>query len=239
VDLRRLSYFVAVAEEKGFRAASRRLLIAQPGLSAALGQLERELGVELLVRSARGVELTEAGREFLGYATAILRQSEEAKAAMRACAQRLPGLRVGAIAGVLAASELTGPIVREVRDRWPDLHLEVEELSFCDQFSPLLCGHFDVALVRDPIEHGEIEWVPIARERRALLVGAEHPLADAGELDAEDVLDQPMLPLGSPDEWSRLWQLDELRGGPNLHPEAPAANSIQFSWPASPATRVG
>ena len=88
VDLRQLRYFVAVAEARGFRSASRALFVAQPALSSALQQLEGELGVELLHRTARGVALTDAGREFLTHAHSILRQTDEATAAMRECARR-------------------------------------------------------------------------------------------------------------------------------------------------------
>lgn len=198
VDLRQLRYFVAVAEARGFRSASRALFVAQPALSSALQQLEGELGVELLHRTARGVALTDAGRALLTHAHSILRQTDEATAAMRECARRQPGIRVGVVAGVLAASELTAPIVQDYREARPDLLLELEELSFCDQVSPLLSGHFDVALVRDPLQHVELEVVPIALERRALMVGAEHELAEESEVDVADVLRERTLPLGAP-----------------------------------------
>jgi DNA-binding transcriptional LysR family regulator len=227
MDLRQLRYFVAVVEARGFRRASGELFVAQPALSSALRQLEGELGVELLHRSARGVGLTDAGREFLAHARAILRQAEEARAAMRDCARRQAGLRVGAVAGVLAASELTAPIVRAYREARPDLRVELEELSFCDQVSPLMSGHFDVALVRGPLEHRELDVVPIALERRALLVGPEHELAEEGEVDVADVLSERTLPLGAPEGWSGFWQFDDVRGESNVHPNVPAAMTIQ------------
>jgi DNA-binding transcriptional LysR family regulator len=227
VDLRQLRYFVAVAEARGFRKASRALFVAQPALSNALQQLESELGVELLHRTPSGVGLTDAGREFLAHAHSILRQAEEATAAMRACARRQPGIRVGAVAGVLAACELTAPIVRAYREARPDLRVELQELSFCDQVSPLLSGRFDVALVRGPLEHCELDIVPIALERRALLVGAEHELAEESEVDVADVLGERTLPLGSPGEWSGFWQFDDLRGRSNVHPDVPPATTIQ------------
>jgi DNA-binding transcriptional LysR family regulator len=226
MDLRQLRYFVAVVEAGGFRRASRELFVAQPALSSAMRQLEGELGVDLLHRSAGGVGLTDAGREFLAHARSILRQAEDARAAMRDRARWRPGLRVGAVAGVLAASELTAPILRAYREARPDLRVDLEELSFCDQVSPLLSGHFDVALVRGPLQHRELDIVPIALERRALLVGAEHELAEESELDVADVLAQPTLPLGSPEEWSGFWQFDDLRGHPNVHPDVPAATTI-------------
>lgn len=226
VDLRHLRYFVAVVEARGFRKASRDLVVAQPALSNALRQLERELGVELLHRSPTGVVLTDAGRRFHGHACAILRQAEEAKAAMRECALCPPAIRIGAIAGILAASELTAPIVRSYRHAQPDLHVEVKVLSFCDQVSPLLAGHLDAALVRSPLQHPGLDVVPIALERRALMVGAEHELAQEREADVDDVLGEQTLPLGAPEEFSSFWQFNDIRGRPNERPGSRVATTI-------------
>lgn len=218
---------MAVVEERGFRRASRELYVAQPSVSRALRQLEQELGVTLLLRTARGAELTEAGHEFEVHARTILAQAAAAKAAMRERASRPTGLRVGVVAGVLGASELTAPILQQHRDAHPQLGVEVAELSFCDQVGPLLGGQLDVALVRGPLDHPELDVIPIALERRALLVGAQHELAGETEVDAEAVLAEPTLPLGSPDAWSGFWQLDDLRGGPNPHPDATPVTTIQ------------
>ena len=228
MDLRQLRYFVAVVEEQGFRKASRALYVAQPAISHALRQLEEELGITLLNRTSRGVELTDAGREFLGHAYGMLHQAEEAKAAMRARASWRPGsLRIGAIAGILGAGELTAPIFQEHRRAHPELNTAFEELSFCDQVGPILTGGVDAAIVRGPLDHPELEVIPIATERRALLVGAHHELADEVEVDVQDVLDQHTLPLGAPGSWSGFWQLDDLRGRTNPHPDVAPTRTIR------------
>lgn len=215
-------------EEQGFRKASRILFVAQPAISHALRQLEDELGVRLLHRTSRGVELSEAGREFLGHAYSMLNQAEEAKAAMRARAAWQPGsLRIGAIAGILGAGELTAPIFQEHRRAHPELNTAFEELSFCDQIGPVLAGGVDAAIVRGPLNHPELEVVPIATEARALLVGAHHELAQETEVDAEDVLEHQTLPLGAPGSWSGFWALDDLRGKTNSHPDLAPARTIR------------
>lgn len=226
MDLRQLRYFVAVAEEQGFRKAARVLYVAQPAISLALRRLEEELQVELLRRTPRGVELTDSGREFLVHARAILGQADDAKAAMRERAGRRSRLRIGVVAGVLGAGELTAPIFQEHREAYPDLHVEFEELSFCDQAGPLLNGALDAALVRGPLQHPDLEVVPIALEQRAVMVGAGHELACESAVSVDEILGEYTLPLGSPDGWSSFWQLDGPRGRANLHPEVAPAMSI-------------
>src|SRR6516225_9771257 len=95
LELRHLRYFVAVAEELNFSRAADRLHMAQPPLSAAIRQLEQELGTELLVRTTREVKLTEAGRALLHGARRTLSELDRTIAATRrAAAGELGSLRV-------------------------------------------------------------------------------------------------------------------------------------------------
>src|SRR5580698_6985503 len=88
MELRHLRYFIAVAEEGSLTvAAERRLHTAQPSLSRQMRDLELELGVTLMVRGARGIELTAAGRVFLDHARVALLQIEAAGEAARRAAQ--------------------------------------------------------------------------------------------------------------------------------------------------------
>src|SRR5689334_12774021 len=80
MELRHLRYFIAVAEERSFTRAAERLWIAQPGLSTQIRRLEEELGVKLLTRHTRGVDLTEAGKVFLDRARAAIAAADEARA---------------------------------------------------------------------------------------------------------------------------------------------------------------
>jgi DNA-binding transcriptional LysR family regulator len=97
VELRHLRYFVAVAEmENVSRAAMQRLHVSQPSLSRQIRDLEDEIGVQLLERTAKSVRLTEAGRAFLNEARAILKQTDEAVGNARAIAgKREAELHIG------------------------------------------------------------------------------------------------------------------------------------------------
>jgi hypothetical protein len=95
VELRHLRYFIAVAEELNFSRAAERMHMAQPPLSAAIRQLERDLGVDLFVRTTREVRLTDAGRAFLQGARRTLADAERAaEDAKRAAAGELGHLRI-------------------------------------------------------------------------------------------------------------------------------------------------
>ena len=101
MELRHLRYFIAVAEEGSLTvAAERRLHTAQPSLSRQIRDLEHAVGVPLLARSTRGVELTEAGKVFLDHARLALAQVEAGREAARRAARPLkPVFAVGFLSG--------------------------------------------------------------------------------------------------------------------------------------------
>src|SRR6202453_1936914 len=105
MELRHLRYFIAVAEEGSLTiAAEKRLHTAQPSLSRQIRDLEYEVGVPLMSRSMRGIELTPAGRAFLDHARLSLTQAEAAvEAARRAARPAKPTFAVGFLTGQEAA----------------------------------------------------------------------------------------------------------------------------------------
>ena len=218
MDLRQLQYLVAVSETGAVRAAARRLYIAQPSVSAALRDLESELGVMLMRRTTRGVEMTPAGEELVSQAHELIAGFARAREAVQRIGLEDAVMRIGLVTGIVSAGELLPPILAAFSDERPDLRLELTDVSFADQVTPLLDEVVDVTIVRGPLTcaplaNHDLTVVPIAEEPRVLLVGASHRLADAAYVPAEDVLDLPMLPLAAPDSWSAFWQLDDLRDG--------------------------
>lgn len=232
MDLRQLSYLVAVRDAGGVRAAARRLTISQPPISQALRALELELGTALVRRTPQGIEFTAAGDELVDHARQILADVVEARAAVkRAAGGRSTTLRIGLVSGVVSAGELLAPILDTYREQRPSVTLRLEELSFADQVTPLLADLLDVVIARGPIDHGplahrQLEVVPIAHEPRLLLVGKDHEIAELDHVDVEDVLDMPTLALASPDDWSDFWQLNDIRGGANTATHVAAAGTV-------------
>src|SRR5882672_5572658 len=148
MELRHLRYFVAVAEEGNLTvAAKRRLHTAQPSLSRQIRDLEYEVGVQLLTRSARGIELTAAGRVFLDHARLALAQVEAASEAARRTAS--PGKPLFAL-GFLTGQEMDWlpEAMRILRDELPNIEVTVSSQYSPDLASALARGTLDVAFLR-------------------------------------------------------------------------------------------
>jgi DNA-binding transcriptional LysR family regulator len=193
------------------------LYTAQPPLSAAIRQLESELRVTLFERSTKGVVPTEAGWELVHRAREILAQVDAARAAVS------PGrsgtrtiLKIAVLNGKLVAGELTAPLLADLRKQVENVEIVLHETTFADQVDSLRSGAVDLAFVRPPVDAADLALVPIVQEPRCLVVGKQHPLADADRVGADEILQLPMLDLDAPREWAKLWQLDDLRGRPLL-----------------------
>jgi DNA-binding transcriptional LysR family regulator len=176
VELRHLRYFIAVAEELHFSRAAERLHLAQPPLSAAIRRLERDLGVELFVRTTREVKLTDAGRAFLAGARRTLADAERAaEDAKRAAAGDLGHLR---IAYSWSTRFETFPALgRAFRAGHEAVELLAQEMWNARMPEAFANGSIDVAVSLCPEISAELELVPIRKERLVALLPEPHPLA--------------------------------------------------------------
>ncbi|MEX3958290.1 LysR substrate-binding domain-containing protein [Trinickia sp. EG282A] len=148
MDLRRIRYFVVLAETLHFGRAALRLNIAQPPLSQQIRVLEEELGAQLFDRGNRRVDLTPAGKALLPEARALLAQAERVSTvAARAQRGEIGELRVG-LTGSAAFTALIPRLILKYRQRFPGVHLRIEELTTQEQLAALLEQRLDVAIVR-------------------------------------------------------------------------------------------
>jgi DNA-binding transcriptional LysR family regulator len=218
VDLhtRQLRYFVALAEELHFTKAASRLFVAQQSLSSQIRQLEERVGVQLLRRTTRQVELTRAGEAFLVEARTALEAIDRAFAAAQSAQRSEAGtLSLGFM--VSAALELTAPILAEFSRRFPHVNVDLHEYDYSDPTVGLLKDIVDVGFVRPPVEGVELRYAELFSEPRVLVVGAAHPLAERESVTVAEVLavEEPMILPRCPDAaWTAFWNLDEYRGGP-------------------------
>src|ERR1044072_7627155 len=145
MELRQLAYFVAVAEERNFTRAAEREHVAQPGVSAQIRRLERELGQELLDRSGRSVRLTEAGEAVLPYARGALAALEGARQAVG----ELTGLLRGEVAvGTVTSHTADLPdLLAEFHDAHPAVEITLSEANSDQLLEGLRTGRLDAAIV--------------------------------------------------------------------------------------------
>ena len=193
MELRHLRYFVAIAEEGSFSGAAERLWVAQPGLSTQIRRLEAELGVTLLTRHTRGVDLTTAGDLFLERARTVL-------AAADAALSTGPDLEAG-LAGSIrlglateAGWRLAPELLAEFGRARPGVELTVFESFGGTLLRDLRDARLDAVLAPSTFGSGELLGQRVGREPWLVLVGPGHPLADASgpvaarELDGEPVV---------------------------------------------------
>jgi DNA-binding transcriptional LysR family regulator len=181
MELHSLRYFVAVAEELHFSRAATRLHITQPALSRQIRLLEEELGITLLRRTKRTVELTEAGATFLPEIRKALQQIESAtQIAQRAARGEIGSLR---IAFAASAMHIVLPkILQQFRALYPNVKLEMTELCTLDQVEALRTETVDVGLLHPPIDVPFLSLHPLQGEKLVVALPEAHPLSQQKQL---------------------------------------------------------
>src|SRR5437868_2496922 len=147
MELRHLRYFVGVAHHLNYSEASRRLHIAQPAISQTILDLEEELGVKLLLRTKRTVQLTVAGSAFLHEAEQILSHAKEAgQIARRAGRGETGSLGIGFFG--TASSPFLPSLVQSYRQKFPDVQLRLHEMTPDQQLAAFDAGQIDLGFSR-------------------------------------------------------------------------------------------
>jgi len=188
LDLRKVRYFVAVADKLHFGRAAEELHIAQPVLSRQIRALEHDLGTPLLTRDSHGVALTDAGRQLLDDAGPLLASAHAVRRRVTVAARGSRRLMVGFRAGIVVT-----PAIREFATRHPDVLVDVQRIEADDQAALLLDGRIDVAYVRLPIDEAGLRVTPLYAEPRVAVLPAGHPLAGKEQITEADLAGEPLL----------------------------------------------
>jgi LysR family transcriptional regulator, hca operon transcriptional activator len=193
MELRHLRYFVAVAEEGSLTvAAEKRLYTAQPSLSRQMRDLEAELGCELMIRGARGIELTAAGRVFLDHARIVLVQIEAAIAATRRAGT---SAKSSFVLGFLTGCEIEWlPAVMAImRDELPNTEVVILSLSSPELADGLMRGKIDLAFLRHERNAPGIVFTRLIQEPLIVLMPADHPLTARAAITVEDIVGEQLV----------------------------------------------
>lgn len=196
IEIRHLRYFIAIAEELNFRRAAERVHIDQTPLSRAARDLEEELGVQLLVRGHRRLQLTPAGAKLLSEARKLMVRLERIKRAVRIThAFYKAPLRIG------IADDLAQPRLFECLERWrdvaPDVPLELIELRARELLAALTTENVDVGFSFGLPEDDAITQLPVWCYPLMAALPAEHELAGNLTVSLADLLAFPLI------RWSR------------------------------------
>src|SRR3954468_3270611 len=173
MEHRLLASFVVLAEELHFGRAARRLHISQPPLSLQIQKLESELGVRLFVRTNRRVALTEAGGVLLARARYLLGEHDRARDEVRRVARGEAGvLAVGYTQ--TATYDVLPAVVPEFVRSYPDVKLELRELSSPLQVDALREGRIELGIACLPVDAGELVAHTLLLERPGVIM-PKHP----------------------------------------------------------------
>jgi DNA-binding transcriptional LysR family regulator len=194
MELRQLSHFLAVAEERHFTRAAARVHLTQSSLSSSVRALERELGSDLFVRSTRQVELTEAGRALLPAARRTVAAAEDGRDAVAAVRGLVRGhLAIGAIQS-LAQVNLPGLLAR-FHSRHPAVTLRIRHVGAPELVRRTADGEIDLALVDLPLgpQGNRVRAQTIATESLQLAVAADDPLARRSRVRLRDLAEREFI----------------------------------------------
>ncbi len=192
INLNSLRLFTAVAERGGFTAGGRLLRVSQPAVSKAVRQLEADLGAQLLVRTAKGVTLTEEGRVLLGHAQVLFGEesaAEEALAARRGLTEG--SLRLGS--SLTVASYFLPRILGSFHARHPAIELTLVALNTRSVLDALLANRIELGIVEGPVSHTRVEVSPWMEDELVAVVAPGHPLAQVRRLRAARVFQELFL----------------------------------------------
>jgi len=204
VELRHLRYFIAVAETGSMtEAAEQRLHTAQPSLSRQIRDLEAELGVTLLIRGARGVELTPAGKVFLDHARMVFLQVEAAaEAARRAAEPPKTSFTIGFLSGYEV--DWLPPVMSILRDELPDIDVVITSQESPNLAAALVRGKIDVAFLRPEKQAAGLVYRLLRKDPLIVLMPADHRLAAQESVSPEEIVGETLI--GVP-----AWNAPELR----------------------------
>jgi DNA-binding transcriptional LysR family regulator len=213
LDMRKLRYFVAVAEEMNFGRAAERLHIAQPVLSRQIRSFENELGARLFIRDSRGTELTIAGKQLVDDARFLLAEAKALQQRLSRAAHQTVTVTVGVMPGLLATAAAAA---FEAAD--PSRRAVVVQVGWPDQVDVIRRGEVDVVYAREPIDHAGLGTAPLLEEPRVVVLPAGDPLAKKRSVRLADLASKRLLqdPATVP-EWYAIATPEHRRAGRTAH----------------------
>lgn len=213
---RHIQYFLAVAEHHSFTRAAAALHVSQPALSQQVKLLEENLGAQLFDRSGRTTCLTDAGKAYLEYARRASQELREAKRAIHDVSDLSRGSLRVAVTPTFT-TYLVGPLVEAFYSRYPQITLNVQEISQERMEDLILAGELDVGIAFDEIHSPDIDALPLLIETLALVVSRAHPLAQEKSIGLQALSGESLVLLST--EFATREQINRYCRKHGIHPK--------------------
>ncbi|WP_040325115.1 LysR family transcriptional regulator [Aurantimonas manganoxydans] len=197
MNLKQLHYFVAILDARSFTRAAEHLGVAQPALGQQIRKLEDEHGVRLLRRHSRGVEPTEAGTLLLDHARRIIKQAEEAAAALRDFSA-LPRGRLNLGLTTMMSGMLAGPLIRRAAQELPGVQVCIVEEMSSVLMEWVAEERLQIALAFNVASAPGLRWEPVLQESLYFVESAEQGKASGGTITFAEVATHPLVVPASP-----------------------------------------
>jgi DNA-binding transcriptional LysR family regulator len=223
MELRHLKYFIAVAEDLHFGRAAERLHIAQSALSQQILSLESELGISLLYRTKRQVQLTTAGVAFLEDARSILVQAGRAvERSQRVARGEIGQVRIGFT--ILSLHSVLPLILQSFRQSYPEVQITLHEMTTQAQLEALRTEQIDVGFLHPPVPDTNLELANLKTETMWVVLSSQHPLAHRQRLTLRSLCHSPLIIHPRPEGvvlYDQILQLyDQVNCSPTIVQEA-------------------
>lgn len=192
MDLRRVRYFVAVAEHLHFGRAAERMNVVQPAISQQIKRLEEELGTQLFDRAGNEVRLTEVGRQILPECRRLLDQAETAMRVARAAGAGLSG-RISFAFVDNSICSILPPLVRSFRHQFPDVEMVLHSLTRVEQVAALEDRRIDIGLMPGPCPPGDFEVDSFVAAPLVVALPRNHRLAASNRIALSDLAEEPFV----------------------------------------------
>jgi DNA-binding transcriptional LysR family regulator len=212
IQIRHVRSFIAVAHEKNFARAAKRLSVSQPALSQTIMQFEESLGFPIFERTTRSVVLTAAGELVLAKALSFSQSVDQFYCGLRTLQSTMKNeLHVGFMIGT--AVQFIPEIVREFEKARPDALLCLKEFDFSDPSAGLRDGTVDCGIIRPPIGLSDLDIVEIAHEKCVACFPIGHRLCERQSVVLSDILGEPIIASSNPGVWRDYWLATQYRQG--------------------------
>lgn len=190
--LRHFWYFLAVAEERHFGKAAKRLGMSQPPLSQQIQVLEHSLGVKLFERSRQGVRLTKEGAEIMGPVQRFMEHAQRLQVEVLDARQgRDTSVTIGAVNAALF--DIMPRLARTAKQRYPHLSLSLSEMDSASALAAVQNGEIDIALARFDQPVSALEIRPIVKDQLVVVLPIDHPLTKRDRIALTELADENLV----------------------------------------------